>query len=74
MQFGPQLLAQKIDRQQPAPLLETPKGPAVAGRRPLHGGADLVDRAAALFADQAAVGPDPGGVAAAGIVEHGAGR
>ncbi len=50
--------AQNIDRLEPALSLVMPEGPAVAGERPLHMGADLVDRALGAGAGDRAVGAD----------------
>ena len=44
--LAPHLLAQEVDQDRLAFPLDIPEGPAVAGGRALHLGADLVDRAA----------------------------
>src|SRR3546814_19922753 len=74
-QLGPDPLAQQVDRGDPVGGgLEVPERPAVAGRRPLHGRTDLVDRAAVVAigggADQRAVRADLGGTTPA-FVETG---
>src|SRR3546814_5204609 len=45
VEVGAQLLAQHVNGDQLALDVEVPEGPAVAGRRALQMGADLVDRA-----------------------------
>ncbi len=42
---GEIVLAELVEGNQRSRLLDVPEGPAVAGRRTLRGGADLVDRA-----------------------------
>src|SRR6056297_2989822 len=54
--FGADLLAQDVDRHGLAVALEAPVGPAVAAWRAFEGGADLMDRALDVIADQRAVG------------------
>src|SRR5205085_5124006 len=72
-QFGAQLLAEQVDRDEAAVALDMPERPTVAGRRALHAGADGVDRAAMLGRDQAAVRAHPRGEAAAAVDQHLAG-
>src|SRR3546814_3959234 len=70
VQFRPQLLAQKIDRHRPTLDVHAPERPAVATRRALHGGADLMNRAAMVAgvagAGDRPVGADLGAPALAG--------
>src|SRR5437764_4029294 len=66
-QFGAQLLAEQVDRNEAAVTLDMPERPAVAGRGALEAGADRVDRAAMLGRDQAAVGANSRGKAPAAV-------
>ena len=66
-EFGPDTLAQRIDGSRPALFPVIPEGPAVAGRRPLHRGADLMDRAMRSVRNQRAVRAYLGPEALAGI-------
>src|SRR5207244_9973056 len=52
------LLPQGVERNEHAPALDMPEGPAVARGRLLQRGADLVDRAAVALAGYRAVGAD----------------
>src|SRR5579864_2214847 len=54
----PNLLAQRIDRDEIAFALDMPEFPAIAGRRALHFGRDLMDRALGVGGNHRAVGPD----------------
>src|SRR5690606_9785476 len=73
VQFGAQLLAQHVDGDGPSLALDVPVGPAVAGRRALQVGADLVDRPADVAGGDRAVGAHAHGVAPA-LVEQGLAR
>src|SRR5205823_9812840 len=61
--LGADLLAQEVDRHALTLDLDMPEDPAVAGRRALDLGADMVDRAAGFRRDDGAVGAHPGGKA-----------
>src|SRR6185369_9213580 len=71
---GEMLLPERIERLQCAALRDVPEGPAVARRRALQRGTDLVDRARMRVAGDRAVGADRCGPAAPGIGQPGAGR
>ncbi len=60
LHLGTDLLAQYVDGHHLAIAFEVPVGPAVAGGRPFQMGADLMDRALHVIADQRAVGADLG--------------
>src|SRR3546814_10452168 len=61
-----------VDGDQLALDVEMPEGPAVARRRALQVGADLVDRALEVGGDEGAVGAHLGAPALVGPVQHGA--
>src|SRR3546814_6687050 len=72
VEVGAQLLAQHVNGDQLALDVEVPEGPAVAGRRALQMGADLVDRAFEIRGDERAIGAHLGAPALVGAVQHGA--
>src|ERR1700744_3593860 len=57
--LGANLLAEGVDRHQPAWALDIPEGPAIPCRRTLQLRRDRVDRALMLGGDQAAIRLDP---------------
>src|SRR5689334_7235715 len=63
------LLPQGIERLQSAAALDVPEGPAVARRRTLERGADLVDRAGMAATRNRAVGAHRGSPATLGVGE-----
>lgn len=67
------LLAEMVDGIEAAAIAGVPEGPAIAGFRALHQGADAMDGTHVRARDQRAIGPDQRGVALAIIDQFGAG-